>query len=437
MIMTTKTGKRRSPGEGSTGSYMTKAGVRWYWKATLTMADGTKKIVWKRGFLTKTTPKGGGPAGAPEDMREAQAASGKQGYAAPSKQPFGEYLTTWLASLRLAPSTAASYKRNVRVHIAAYPIASVPLGSLTPAALTAHYRMLEASGLRGSKGERTGKPMSARSVRYLHTVVSSALKAAVMAGQIPANPAARANPPSAKQAKAPEMLAWSAAELGQFLSWSAEHSTLHTAWYVLATTGMRRGELLGLRWRDLDLDKGRITIRRSAVPVRVHGERGTITEGPPKSGKPRVVTIDSATVALLRSWKRDRGLLALTLVQADAIVFGTVNGEHLSPERVTRNFGEALAQCRKELPDLPVITLHGLRHTHVSVLLSSGVPVKTVSARIGHSTPLVTMSIYAHLLEGDDEAASDMFASLVGGAEVAERLHGQDPGPAQQAGEAR
>lgn len=121
-------------------------------------------------------------------------------------------------------------------------------------------------------------------------------------------------------------------------------------------------------------------------------------------------------MALLRAWKRERGLLALTLARPDAIVFGTINGEHVSPEKLTRNFGQALARCRKVYPDLPVITAHGLRHTHVSVLLSGGTPVKTVSARIGHSTPMVTMSVYAHLLDGDDEAAAGSFAALVAAA---------------------
>jgi integrase len=380
------------------------------------------------------------PEGAPPRIRSCGTAcnwSKKRTWTEPSKQPFGEYLVTHLDGLRLAPSTLTSYRRNVRTHVLDYPIASVPLASVTSAMLTAHYRKLEASGLRGAKGERTGRPISARSVRYLHSIVSAALKAAVPA-QIPSNPAALASPPTAKQARAPEMLCWSAAELGQFLRWSAEHGNLHVAWHVLAMTGMRRGELLGLRRRDLDLDGGKITIRRSAVPVREHGQHWAIAEGPPKSGKPRVVAIDPATVALLRSWKRDRGQLALALARPDSIVLGDLDGNHVSPERITRNFGQALARCRKVHPDLPVITLHGLRHTHVSIQLASGVPVKTVSARVGHSSPLVTMSVYAHLLEGDDEAAAQSFAAAVSEAtEVSAEYHeaGQEPG--QEAGEGR
>ncbi len=225
------------------------------------------------------------------------------------------------------------------------------------------------------------------------------------------------------------MACWTAAELGRFLGWAREHSGLYPLWHLAAMTGCRRGELIALRWKDLDLAAGTVSVRRSAVPVREHGKRQGLREGPPKSGKPRLVRLDPTTVALLKAHKRERGELALALARPDSLVFGDLEGRYLSPEHVTKAFGDAVAKCRKELDgDLPVITLHGLRHTHVSVLLSSGTPVKTVSSRIGHSTPLVTMSIYVHLLAGDDEAAAGTFAALVSGAasgaEVSAEYHG-------------
>jgi integrase len=117
------------------------------------------------------------------------------------------------------------------------------------------------------------------------------------------------------------------------------------------------------------------------------------------------------------------------------IYFGELDGRHVSPEKVTRNFGQAVAPCRKDLPELPALTFRGLRHTHAS--LDSGVPVKTISARLGHSTPLVTMTVYSHLLGRADEEAADTFAGLVGGGEVLAEYHGPDSGPARQAGEGR
>ena len=118
----------------------------------------------------------------------------------------GDYLATWLDGLRLAPSTVASYKKNVRLHIAPN-IGSVPLASLTPVTLDKLYRQLEHGG---RADHRAGEGLSARTVRYIHTIISAALRDAVDAGLLPANPARRAHPPTARQARAPEMHPWDA-----------------------------------------------------------------------------------------------------------------------------------------------------------------------------------------------------------------------------------
>jgi integrase len=126
---------------------------------------------------------------------------------------------------------------------------------------------------------------------------------------------------------------WTDDQLKTFLVWSAENSALHTAWYVLAMTGMRRGELLALRWRDVDLDTGTISVRRSVGLTRNKGEKRSIKEGPTKTCRPRVVDVDPAMVALLRSHKRERGGLALQLAARDTLVFGDVEGTWRHPER--------------------------------------------------------------------------------------------------------
>lgn len=301
--MAPRTTKRRSPHEGGAYSYTTRAGQLWYWKATVAGPDGVAKPRVKRGYATKQAALAG--------LREALSASAKGGYSEPSKQATGEYLATWLEGLRLAPSTVASYRKNVRLHIAPN-VGSVPLASLTPVTLDRLYRQLEAGGRADHKA---GEGLSARTVRYVHTIISSALRDAVDAGLIPANPASRAHPPTAKQAASPEMSPWTAAELKAFLEWARENSELAAAWHVLAHTGMRRGELLGLRWRDIDLETATITVRRSAGLIRVKDEGAAVLEGPTKTGKPRVIDLDPGTVAVLRAWKRDRGSLALVLAK--------------------------------------------------------------------------------------------------------------------------
>ena len=157
------------------------------------------------------------------------------------------------------------------------------------------YRELETGGRRDGRGELTGEGLSARTVRYVHAIIGKALTAAVDAEPplLFRNPAAKAVPPTAKEARPPEMHPWTAAQLGAFLAWSAGNSQLHAAWWLLAYTGMRRGELLALPWHDVDLDAATIAIRRSVGVVRNAGEGAEIREASTKTDKSqRVVDID-------------------------------------------------------------------------------------------------------------------------------------------------
>lgn len=400
--------RRRSPGEGGVYKYATGAGQRWYWKAALTLADGTRKTAVKRGFPTK--------AAAQKAMREALAASGKGQYADPSKKLLSAWLADWLGGLRLAPSTVSSYRKNIRLHVEPY-IGTIPLASLTSARLTGLYRELETSGRRNHKGERTGQPLSARTVRYISTIVGAALGAAVAAEPplLLRNPAAKAKPPTSKEARPPEMHPWSAGQLSAFLAWSAGNSPLHAAWWLLAMTGMRRGELLALRWSDIDLDAGTISVRRSAGIVRNKGQKAKIKEGPTKNSKPRVIDIDPVTVALLRAWKRARGSLALVLARDDSLAFSDLEGHHLHPERFSRTFKATLTRCSRKLGDSapPEIRLHDLRHTHATLLLQDREPIKTVSERLGHASVTITLTVYGHVMPGDQKRAADRFAALI------------------------
>lgn len=231
------------------------------------------------------------------------------------------------------------------------------------------------------------------------------------------DPAHEASRPTAKEARPPEMHPSSAEQLQAFLARSKNNSELHAAWHLLAFTGMRRGELLTLRWRDVDLDAATVAIRRSVGVVRNAGEGGEVREGSTKTGKSqRVIDIDPATVAVLKSWKRERGELALALARPGALVFSTLEGEHLHPERFWRTFRNTLARCRKQLGEAapPMITLHDLRHTHATPPLSVGEPVKTVSERLGHASITVMLGVHAHVRPGDQKRAADRFAALVG-----------------------
>ena len=414
--------RRRPPGEGSVFEYQTAAGVtRFGIKFDAPSADGQRRQVMRRRDVN------GQPwldrDAAVAALREAVVKAGKGDWIEPSKQPVAAYLETWLDGLRLAPGTMAGYRGKVRNHVVPY-IGATPMASLTSARLTALYRELEESGHRNHKGERTGKPLSARTVRGVATMLGAAL-AAALNDEVPLltrNPAVKAKPPTAKEAdaKAPEMNPWTAGQLRRFLGWARGKSRVYAMWYVLAYTGMRRGEVLALRWRDIDLDAATINVRRSVGIVRVKGKKGVLREGPTKTCKPRVVDIDPATVAVLRAWKRARGAMALQLARDSAVVFGNHEGQFRQPERVSHLFVEQQARCARMLGEdaPPRIRLHDLRHTHATILLRDRENVKVVSERLGHANVTVTLTTYSHVMPGDQRQAAARFAALVGGAEA-------------------
>jgi len=369
------------------------------------LPDGTLKEVNKRGFLTKKEGLGW--------LGDAQSDGRKGQFIEPSRITFGTYGREVIGGLRITPGTRASYLKNWRNHVEPYPLAAVPLAQLTGLRLTAHYRGLEKSG---RKDHREGEGLSARTVRYIHTIIHGVLGQAVTDGLLMRNPAAAARPPSAAEAKPPEMLCWTEGQLAAFLVWALEHSQNHPLWHYLANTGMRRGEALSGRWRDLDAGAAAVRVRRSAGIVREFGEGAEIVEGDTKTHKPRVIDLDAGTLAVLAQHKRERGEMALQLARQDALMFGDIEGRHRNPEHVSRQFGRDVERCRKALgPDaLPMIRLHDLRHTHATILLLAGVPVHVVSQRLGHANATVTLTVYAHVMPGNQRDAADLFARLIG-----------------------
>jgi integrase len=165
-------------------------------------------------------------------------------------------------------------------------------------------------------------------------------------------------------------------------------------------TGMRRGELLGLRWADVDLETERVNVAQVATMV-----GASVSYGEPKTRTSRrSIALDAGTVTALKA-HRKRQLeerLAWGAAWADTgLVFTHEDGRALMPPHVTRMFGRLVAAT-----GLPELTLHGLRHSHITALLRAGQPIRVVSARAGHSSPAITLGVYAHVLPGDDEAAA-------------------------------
>jgi len=178
------------------------------------------------------------------------------------------------------------------------------------------------------------------------------------------------------------------------------------------------GELLAARWADLDAERATLSVRRSLGVVKRHGAGEEVVEGPTKTGRARVVDLDEQNVVALRSHRVALAEISLGLARQEALVLPMVDGSARHPERFTRAFGERLARCRRELGDgaPPPIRLHDLRHTHASLLLAAGTPVKVVSERLGHASPTITLGVYAHVMPGmGSEAAARLATLLYGG----------------------
>jgi integrase len=151
---------------------------------------------------------------------------------------------------------------------------------------------------------------------------------------------------------------------------SSSYDELHPAWLLLAITGMRRGELLALRWSDIDLAAGTVSVRRAAILIKNAGESERIEMGPPKSGRSRVVDIDLQTIAVVRSHRAAPASLSLSFRRPDAYVFGDVAGGVRHPERFSRTFQSRVRTAQRALGDevLPSLRLHDLRHTAATLM---------------------------------------------------------------------
>lgn len=202
------------------------------------------------------------------------------------------------------------------------------------------------------------------------------------------------------------MATWTAGELRQFLD-HLRGDRLHSAFVLAATTGMRRGEVAGLQWADLDLDARTISIRRARVSV---GGRAQLSE-PKTRGSRQQISIDPTTIATLRHHRAQqlRERVAWGPAWQDTgFVFTREDGTAIHPETFTKVF-----QHQVRSAGLPVIRLHDLRHTHATLALRAGIHPKVISERLGHANVGITLDTYSHAIPAMQEEAADQIAALV------------------------
>ena len=329
----------------------------------------------------------------------------------------GDLVRRWfeMAKADLSPTTVRGYARSIETYI--IPIlGTVPLARLRTAQLDQFYAKLRQSGA------RKGGPLSPASVRQVHAVVRRALTQGVKWGWIASNPAILASPPKVRrqQLDLPEP-----ADVMKLLSNAEEADPGMGCFLRLAvTTGARRGELCGLRWKRVDLENCTIVIERSVVEA----ERGRIIEKDTKTHASRKISLDPVTVKSLVA-HRARAAEACLQVGApfskSAFVFSSAADGTLpwEPSAISKSMSRL-----RDKAGLGYFRLHDLRHFAATRMLAGGVPVRTVSGRLGHANAVTTLGVYAHFVEASDKDAAEVLGNLLDGRSV------EKPGPRKAPG---
>jgi integrase len=251
--------------------------------------------------------------------------------------------------------------------------------------------------------------MHPKAVHNVHLLLHKALEDAMEDGLIPVNPARHAHKLAVRR---PEMKTWTEDQVASFLASAREHR-LFALWRVTATTGMRRGELLGLTWPALDTVARRLHVTQALAK----GSRDGLPRfGPPKTDRGRrAVPLDPETVRVLQDHRR-RQLQERTAAgdayQDHGLIFCRPDGRPLDPDVVTHTFRRLAARA-----GLPAIRFHDLRHTFAS--LKAGIPTEVVSRILGHRNPVITQLFYQHAVPCLEEDAIARFAALVDGSKAA------------------
>lgn len=329
----------------------------------------------------------------------------------------GQYLTQrWLPIQKssVRASTYDSYRRNIDLHVLP-ALGRRPLDKLSPDDLDVFYATLLTEGRKkpiGKKPNATAagvdKPvgLAPKTVRNIHLMLSKAMSDAQRKGLVVRNVVSLADAPTLKSRQEGNIKAWNVEQLQTFLDAVRGHR-LHPAFHLASHTGMRRGEVLGLRWCDLDLDAARLSVRQALVSIAYEAQISDVKTG---TGR-RTIDLDRGTVDVLKAWRIERAEEKGGIEPAgDELVFVKPDGSWIHPHSLSQLLERKVAKI-----DVPKISLHDLRQTHATLLLKAGVPVKVVSERLGHVNVAFTMAVYQHVLPGMQAEAAATFYGLLGG----------------------
>ena len=377
--------KKRANGEGS---IRRRKDGRWEGRYTAAHDPETGKAVYKN-VLGKTQ------AEVKEKLAKAIEKSKRVDIVRAGKYTLGQWMEIWFenyARLKVRPSSHATYRGYLDNHILPN-IGNIPLNRLTTLDIQKFYKKLLECG-RVVRAESKGQPkgLSAKTVRNLHQILSSALDLAVQQRLIPSNPAAGCALPRAERQ---EIRTLTTDQLNAFFR-EAKASGVLELYYLDLATGLRRGELLGLRWEDIDWQHRELHIRRQLARV-----GGKVTEAPLKTKNAyRTLPLGEDTIGILAQQKEKVG--------TSPWVFPGPAGGPLSPDSVLHMLHRVL-----ERAGLPRLRFHDLRLTFATLALQNGIDVKTVSGMLGHYSAGFTLDTYAHVTTPAQRQAAALMRDLL------------------------
>ena len=366
-----------------------------YWEARVTVGHDpiTGKQV-QRSITGKTQKE------VAQKMREMAVEVDRGTYQVPSKMTLGEWLETWKKEYTgdVKPSTVYLYSRNIDQYIIPW-LGAVKLAELTPLQIqTLYNRLLKPD-------QKEVRPLSAKTVRNVHGVLHKALEQAVQVGYMRTNPASACKPPRVTKA---EIKPLDASQISAFLKAAQGHP--HEYLYQITMfTGLRQGEVLGLTWDCLDMERGTLLVKQQLRREQKKG--GEYYFSPPKNNKAHVLTLAPSVVRLFRLQKiKQNGMRAKArgLWQEKNLVFSNAVGSYLSYRTVYDCFKRLMVKI-----GAPATRFHDLRHTYAVMAIQSGDDIKTVQENLGHATAAFTLDVYGHVTAQMKQASADRMEKFI------------------------
>ena len=378
--------KKRANGEGSIRK---RKDGRWEGRYTAGHDPATGKTIYKN-VLGKTQ--------AEVKVKLEKAIEESRGLDIVKAQSYtvGQWLDVWFeyyAKVKVRPSSHKTYQGYIKNHIKPH-IGNIPLTKLTTLDLQVMYQeLLTKDRVDRIESQHQPKGLSAKTVRNLNQIISSAMKLAIQQKLISSNPADGCALPRIEHK---EMKTLPADQLAAFLN-EAKRTGTFELYYIDLATGLRRGELLGLKWQDIGLDGGVIHVRRQVGRI-----DGKVQEAPLKTKNAyRNISIGADAVSILREKKKQDG-------GRSEYVFPSPTGGPMSPDSVLKMLHRVL-----ERAGLPELRFHDLRHTFATLALQNGVDIKTVSGMLGHFSAGFTLDTYAHVTTAAQRQAADTMGDVL------------------------